>query len=1009
MSGDPRFAEVELRLRGPASVDDVRAVLPILDELAAGEGTTEAVADGFRSAVIVLRELTESEPNLAAKILVNDLLSRCLVPDHSGEDDYGWFLGYGFGEWVDDLPEAERHEVRSAALRQAITALDGPPVRNALRLIAAIGYWDQAVLGALDRLAHDRDDVVGDQALSTRVSLRQPLDPSERSQCLSKLHARIPAGPNRYQCTAGRIIGTHETAQLVWECWLAKPERSDPESELLNMFARSLLSEIAERAGDQSLTTRVWGWLVDLSGRPVDGLEPVFSMNSSLVNRLDVPDAVPQLIRLATAARRRDLYLLRALECRRPAHMPGWDLVATSDIDVVRKEALQPTRMTGLVATSDLHDKEAAWDVLLCHGAAAALPSFRDAIAEESGYVAHRFLQLAACLGMAPLPSPVDQLLAGSAGASWGKNERLVAQIGAIEAAHGAGTPEAFAALLGYRPVGDGVLLSAIEALAETALRLLREDDRGPVVKLFTVAQDSPHEDSRATAAGALAGLLEHGALTLAERGQAAALLTRSTTDVHARRQLLYAFAALGPEGVEDGAVRYASGVVTTPAVGDVGGVRAAAVWLVGLQPRSRHDLAFLTTHLGLAEQDGKYVLAGPRPGGRVAPHVVAQYYAADPERFGTAVASLVGDGDEGTIALVLPAVREAANRTPAVVSDALLARLRAADQGYSFEPEVLRALAAVTPDRLLAEGCENVTAWLPQARAELAETLGELVLPSGNSLDARFTVLARLAVDGVYAVRREAYRQAATCEPDRLLAMVTSWAAWRDDDICRAGPRRYAAECAGWLTPEAVSGRIAGLAWDPEPAVRDAFERSVREREERRAAEAFEREVLGVSKAGSVIRHWRHGLALGRVGDDRTVRRLAGRRRQELPPAVRYWLKRVQKAVADRWAGVTRKWPEPWYARPGRLERFSGEIRGTDGRDVYVEGTLWLLASETPNALSSWGGWGTCERSLDLGSELRIPGRRPAKVLVLSTHFPSEEIVFSGSSAYPSEAGGAN
>jgi hypothetical protein len=104
MSADPRLAEIERLLRSPNSVDNVRGVLPLLDELAVDEMMAEAVADGYRDAVHTLRELTESDPKDALKLLLDDLLPRCFVADRLGEDDYGWFLSYGFGEWVNDLP-----------------------------------------------------------------------------------------------------------------------------------------------------------------------------------------------------------------------------------------------------------------------------------------------------------------------------------------------------------------------------------------------------------------------------------------------------------------------------------------------------------------------------------------------------------------------------------------------------------------------------------------------------------------------------------------------------------------------------------------------------------------------------------------------------------------------------------------------------------------------------------------------------------------------------------------
>src|SRR5262249_32423648 len=255
----------------------------------------------------------------------------------------------------------------------------------------------------------------------------------------------------------------------------------------------------------------------------------------------------------------------------------------------------------------------------------------------------------------------------------------------------------------------------------------------------------------------------------------------------------------------------------------------------------------------------------------------------------------------------------------PVVVLDALVARLRRADSGWVAEPPVLQTLAEVAPDRLVADGCPNVAAWLPQARADLAEALGRLGSLTEGLSHARFEVLTRLAGDGIYAVRRAAYRAAAGFDEDRFAALALSWAQWREPG--RQGPRRYAAECAGWFSPTVAEEHFAPLGWDQEPAVREAYARSLRERDDPLAARECEVRVLEVRDPAGVVRNWRHGIGLSRVGDDSTIRRLADRLGDGLPPSVRYWLTRVRKAVEKRWSEVTRKWPEPWYARPGNLE----------------------------------------------------------------------------------------
>ena len=367
------------------------------------------------------------------------------------------------------------------------------------------------------------------------------------------------------------------------------------------------------------------------------------------------------------------------------------------------------------------------------------------------------------------------------------------------------------------------------------------------------------------------------------------------------------------PADVPPAAVEYAIRTLDSPAVEENRDPRPAALAVVALRPEARSDPAFLARHLGLTEQDGA-VFAGAFTLKGVAPHVVGRYFVAEPERFGPVVASLLRDGDAGVLAHLLPSMREAESRNPAVVLDALVVRLRNADHGRVAELPLLHTLAAVAPDRLLANGCSGMAAWLPQLRADLADTLGRLGSLSQSLANSRFDLLIRLAGDGFYAVRRAAYRAAVGCDLDRFISLASSWALWREPG--REGPRRFAAECAGWLPREVESEHFAQLEWDQEPGVREKHERSLRERDDRLSANEFENRVLEVRESDGVIRNWRHGIGLSRVGDDSTISRLADRLGHGLPPSVRFWLKRVRKAVERRWGDVTRKWPEPWFAR---------------------------------------------------------------------------------------------
>ncbi|HYH63332.1 MAG TPA: hypothetical protein VD866_01400, partial [Urbifossiella sp.] len=191
---DPRMAEVREVLRRPTGVEELRGALALLDAVPPSPDLVREVADECRQVFQRLRQQTAEQPDVAVEVLTRDLLPRCLTPDEESDDSYGYRPSHTFGEWLDDLPEEYRGRVRRATLPAALAALGGAGVRNALRLISAVGYWDAEVLGALDALARARSDEAGDHALSARVALCPGLTPDTRGEYLALLHNRIPSG-----------------------------------------------------------------------------------------------------------------------------------------------------------------------------------------------------------------------------------------------------------------------------------------------------------------------------------------------------------------------------------------------------------------------------------------------------------------------------------------------------------------------------------------------------------------------------------------------------------------------------------------------------------------------------------------------------------------------------------------------------------------------------------------------------------------------------------------------
>jgi len=1010
MSTDPRLTELGQRLLRPESIASVRAVLTQLDELSKESGLGMEVVALVHRAVGWLQELSAADPESAVSVLIDDLLPRSLLAD--GETDRKQLPRYEylFGEWLAALSEDHRHTVRQAALPYAMRALDGKEVRNALRIIGSIGYWEDDLLNRLDALIASRDDEVGDHALSVRAWLASP--PEASARLVDDLHRRMERGPSMHLLAAAEALGTPATSQVIWDHWLSPylgapgpdVKAAEPERDMLFDLTLALLGRIAARWPDSGLSKRLWTWLTLLVPKVSDRLENYLALNGGLLPKLNLAEVVPELLRraISDSGHRQYLFYLRLRDCAEPEHMAGWDTISPADFAPVRKDATTPTGMTGNYSTLALDHKDTAWNILLCRGEYSVLPSFSEALAgETSGHVMEHFLDLAACLAVPTLPQEVTDLLAGAPGrVGWSESERLIAQIGAIRAAHGAANREAFNALLDYRQVGPGVLLSLIDALAETTIIMLGTGDRSFVKQLLETAEAAQRKDTRGAAAGAVAILLERGHLTPDEVIRAAALSSAPATDPYARRELLFAFAARPEVEVPPSLVRYANDLLDEPPTDESRDPRPAALAVCARCRDSSSDGDFLARRLELSlDTDG--VTTGPStPLRGVVPYLVARYFVADPERFARAVAAVISEGSVAALSHLLPSVREVGAECPPVVVNALVARLRKADDGRIAELPLLRIIAAVAPDRLIRDGCSRIGAWLPHARVALADSLGGVSALRDALAVARFNLLVQLAGDGIYAVRRAAYRAAVACDPERLSNLVLGWASWHKEPG-REGPRRRAAESAGWLL-SVVDEPLRALSWDQEPAVREAYRRSMAERSERATAREYEARVLAVREPNDVVRTWRYGLALAQVGDDTALDRISGRLATGLPPSVRFWLSRVRKAVERRWNEVTRKWPEPWFARPGHLETFAGTIH-TDNADVQVNGTLWLTQAELPSGRGSWGGWATSDDWIQATeAELLISGRRTAKILLTSTSFPAGHLVFSGNGAYP-------
>ncbi len=384
---------------------------------------------------------------------------------------------------------------------------------------------------------------------------------------------------------------------------------------------------------------------------------------------------------------------------------------------------------------------------------------------------------------------------------------------------------------------------------------------------------------------------------------------------------------------------------------------------------------------------------------------VVGNLYAREPGAFAPAVADLLRDGDWSTVVRLEPFLCSKPWPAAEPVVGAVLERIRCAGPEMG-EPDLVRLLADLAPDRIASESWSGMVGWPPQMRAVLAKVLARH--PSPDDLDRRMSLLLDLMGDGQYGVRRAAFKALARLSPEDLRSVCTAWALLTEANLQRAerpdaiDMRRRAAEAATWLEPIPTEGPIADLAYDPEPEVRATFARCRRERRERDWARGYLLNVLAVRDDASLLTAWKYGRALVKVGDDEVLDRLEERRREDLPPGVHHWLGRLIKELRARWDEVTRGWPEPWFARRGRLERVDALVGDGEAAAKRVSCWLWQIPPTDLVERSVWGGW-CAEGSLPAEMQsLRVSGRRPATIIVTRAIWGTGPAYFVGSGPYP-------
>lgn len=273
--------------------------------------------------------------------------------------------------------------------------------------------------------------------------------------------------------------------------------------------------------------------------------------------------------------------------------------------------------------------------------------------------------------------------------------------------------------------------------------------------------------------------------------------------------------------------------------------------------------------------------------------------------------------------------------------------------------------------------------------------------------------LLEPLTHDAEYEVRRAAYRAWARCLPESLLKASQLWAAMPETNA-----RLRAAETLAWFSTvdDSVDALAVRLGDDPEPAIRQAAEAALAERQEHAWSTNYLTHIKAFVQANRVDipATYRYGAALTKIGDDETIRDLHQIAEQStIPPNVQYWIHQLINKLQDRWKKTISSWKGRWLpVLEAVVEEGEGLLIHPSGPNHHVRYCVWRRVAPSASGIPSWGGIMTPETDFTLwGSSLSVTLRfedgREGQVWVPS--FMGNDVEFLGESPYPNRTAEAS
>jgi len=966
-----------------------------------------------------LKTFTNNNLAETQKIILDELLPLCLHEDAELTMQYRAFRNI-LADWISSHIQQDYVYLRDLVLDRLSDLIGSNSHKAACWVISRLGCGREDIVQKLLDYAISLDDKSGDDTLYTLTALNFP--PKQLKVILDELHNRTNKRYNDSLVWSIARLRDISSADVILEQWLQADKRVAKGVDASLAF--TALRQIAD-ANDENTETqeRIWKLSKDIVEQSPKELYWSFDIGHQMVEVNSI-QVIPTVLRwhgrhgndwFENPSWARYLIQDRLEECIKPLQLVGWHQIDSAEIfDLLRLDACTNTGQDVLVQTQESRQKKAAWETLLRAGYEPVLNWFDEAVGSESGrFMRQETMELLACFRIDPLPAQVIHWITEAYDHPDNSDGREFYRMAAVRMARSTASRKAFEALVNFGfTYNQKVITQSSGAVAEVAVALARQGSHEVIDYLVELIERSDISRQRLVCAYALeilASTTEFGEWLLPHVTRVISLLSNEQRDTLECGTLLNFLANVPGWKVEESLLQSLLEWAQKPDEWIGGGSLRVLVF---------HDLIenypeLMRSTLGIESSDqGLQVVEGAELS-QWAPHLIGRLYNAHPEIYAEVVAHLLLQRDWHPSVQILhwldiTHARREKTPIPTAVLNALLRRVRELYSPVYGETEVFEVLSTIAPNALVDQEWDSVIdKWMADTQVALANALGKAVITPERKVRC-YSHLEKLAENGLYAVRRAAYRALAKQSQEHLYQLCKSWSGSSVLNL-----KIHAAEAISWIeyTPEKAdlegfSEIFAICSVDLEPKVREAAQRAWDERRKRLWARDYLSIVLNVKGETNrgIFDAWCYGDALGQIGDDECQEALREHlSNQVLPPHVRYWLGCIVKHIETNWKKTTQKWPESWTDMTGKIELGTGKLI-LEKEEVAIQYSIWGKMGVVPGEKHAWGGTVIAPVAYFFGLDkatIELADKRKGRILL--NGFSGDTASFLGTGEYPS------